>query len=585
VQNSYNKIIAIIVLFLIVVSVQVSYSASGRRKHFLSHGPSVASFGAGESVFSAYKDPASLQYNSSLMAFFNDNAVSLSRFNLFEGASYNSGSLAIGFGRNFFVGLSVSDLSSGNLEIRENIYSQEKIISVNTWSYILSFAGLMDTLNIAYGLNVKYLYYDFCLKYGGTYLLDCGFSKDVPVKDILKIKLGLSCQNFVSGKLKLDSQTDDIPVIYRLSSAFIIPTYHRFKSKDTINIYADLKYEDDFADFYGGLAYIFTDKYILRAGYYPHHITFGAGIDFYCLTLDYSADFGEVDLINRFGLTYRWQLKKSDLLLQEANSALSKEKIELKHAEEKFKKVKLLYNNKEYLRATDMLSDLILSYPNYNSPNYFYKEITSIMNKNANNDDELDFGKITYARAYISYYRADYKEALNEWKKYVSFTGGTDEVLEYSKKIDTILEIEEFEKREKELNKQAEKILKDGIEKYNLRKWIHCIKKMEQLEKFVIKNNFSKALEYNDKAKEYISKSVLELSKSVLVKNNSEEHSEEKYEYDEITSDKKYTEGLVLYAQGKYYEAERSWELTLRLNPRHKKAKIALGKLKKYIQK
>lgn len=41
----------------------------------------------------------------------------------------------------------------------------------------------------------------------------------------------------------------------------------------------------------------------------------------------------------------------------------------------------------------------------------------------------------------------------------------------------------------------------------------------------------------------------------------------------------KYTK-LVLYAQGKHYEAERAWELALRLNPNHQKAIIALEKIK-----
>jgi hypothetical protein len=195
--------------------------------------------------------------------------VSFSRFNLFEGSSYNSGSSAVSLGKRFFIGISASGLSSGKIEERKTIYSPENIISVNTWDYILSFTSFIDTLNISYGLNAKYLYYDFFFKRGSTYLFDCGFSKNVSVRDSLKIKLGLSCQNFISGELKLDNKEDDIPAIYRLSSAFILPTHYRFKPKDTLNIYADLKYEDDFADFYGGLAYIFADKYILRAGYYP----------------------------------------------------------------------------------------------------------------------------------------------------------------------------------------------------------------------------------------------------------------------------------------------------------------------------
>ena len=49
---------------------------------------------------------------------------------------------------------------------------------------------------------------------------------------------------------------------------------------------------------------------------------------------------------------------------------------------------------------------------------------------------------------------------------------------------------------------------------------------------------------------------------------------------DEKLADKKYREGLILYAKGKYYEAERMFELTLRLNPNHQRAINALKHLK-----
>ena len=39
-------------------------------------------------------------------------------------------------------------------------------------------------------------------------------------------------------------------------------------------------------------------------------------------------------------------------------------------------------------------------------------------------------------------------------------------------------------------------------------------------------------------------------------------------------------EGLILYAKGKYFEAEKMFELTLRLNPNHKKAQTALKRIK-----
>jgi TolA-binding protein len=49
---------------------------------------------------------------------------------------------------------------------------------------------------------------------------------------------------------------------------------------------------------------------------------------------------------------------------------------------------------------------------------------------------------------------------------------------------------------------------------------------------------------------------------------------------DENGAKEKYNEGLDLYAKGKYVEAQRAWEQTLRLDPNHSKAKVALNNIK-----
>jgi len=584
----YDMKIKFFFILALMFAIQFSYAASGRRKHFLSHGPSVASFGAGETVFSGYKDPLIIQYNPSLAAFFQENAIGLSRFDLYEGSAYNAASAALSLGNNYFIGISASNLSSGNIEVRETIYSDAKEISINTWDYVLSGAGFVDSLGLAYGLNIKYLYYDLYLKRGGTFAIDGGVAKSFKGPEIFnnlsKIKLGFSAQNFVAGELKVDAEADDIPSIYRLSSAIIVPVYYRFQSQDSLSIYADLKYEDYFLDIYAGLSYTFVDKYCVRAGYYPGHFTFGFGIDFYYFTFDYAADFGELDLINRFGLTYRWGDRKNGELEQEAKEALDKEKITLSEAEKRFKEAKKLYDRKEYLRATDMLSAIVVSYPSFESPMYFYTKIIDDARKTALSNDELDFSNLTYARGYCAYYNTDYKEALNEWNKYIHFTGGSDEITEYKNKIDNALNLEQLKMREAELAAKANEILQSGITMFDLSKWVGCIKTMEKLQKFVSDNNFSKSVEYYSKAKEYINQSVLELSKTIKPEPESQHaeiQEEKQHEIDEESADKKYNEGLILYAQGRYFEAERVWELTLRLNPNHRKAKIALNRLRK----
>ena len=257
-----------------------------------------------------------------------------------------------------------------------------------------------------------------------------------------------------------------------------------------------------------------------------------------------------------------------------------------KSAKKEFNKARKLYNKGEYLRATDMLSEIIAAYPDFKLSAQLYTKIKNEMEKTSESREEPDFSKLTYAKGYCAYYEAEYNTALMEWDRYIQFVGKNKEIVEYINKVKNALEFKNFINREAELDAKANKMLNAGIEKYNAAKWMLCIKDMEALQKFVTENKFSGTDEYYNKAKEYIDMSVKELAKAIkagkkeVTKKPETQVVENKPEIDEATADQKYNEGLVLYAQGKYLEAERAWELTLRLNPNHQKAKIALSKLR-----
>ena len=117
------------------------------------------------------------------------------------------------------------------------------------------------------------------------------------------------------------------------------------------------------------------------------------------------------------------------------------------------------------------------------------------------------------------------------------------------------------------------------------KQWISCIKKMESLQSFVKNSKYTTSFNYYSSAKQYIDKSVEELSKTIkkqpVKETVVEQEPKEEVVIDEKLADAKYREGLILYARGKYFEAEKMFELTLRLNPNHQKAKKALSHLTK----
>ena len=117
-------------------------------------------------------------------------------------------------------------------------------------------------------------------------------------------------QNIVGTGIKLDEYKEDFQCIFRLSTLMEIPIIYRLETKDTLTLSLDIKNEDACNELFVGLEYKFIEKYAIRCGYYPEHITAGFGINISAFTVNYSIDFNELDLINRFSLAYRWNKKK-----------------------------------------------------------------------------------------------------------------------------------------------------------------------------------------------------------------------------------------------------------------------------------
>ncbi|MFA7073580.1 MAG: hypothetical protein WC234_00155, partial [Endomicrobiaceae bacterium] len=270
-------------------------------------------------------------------------------------------------------------------------------------------------------------------------------------------------------------------------------------------------------------------------------------------------------------------------LASEAEHALKEDKISHKQAEFFFNKAKRFYSKKQYLYATELLQKIILDYPNYDSPMFFYRKIRKNMKDNSVSTLTNDFDVYSYASGYINYYSGNYSRCLKEWMKYLQFDNKNKEVYEYYQKVQKMLKISTTDEKRKRFDMEAALLLQEGVEKFNAKEWVASIKQMEKLQSFVRKSKYTTSFNYYSAAKEYIEKAVKELSLSIKKEGVNKDFPEivaEHFEIDEKMADEKYREGLILYAKGKYFEAERMWELTLRLNPDHIRAKNALRHIK-----
>ncbi len=584
-----NKIILVLIISIFVVQ---NIYATGKRKNFLSHGPSVVAFSQGETALNSLDDPSVIYHNSSLLGYFDYNNVSLSRYNLFDGTSYNAAAINYRLLDNFFLGFSAIDLASGDVEIRQDAFDNPKTVKTNQWAYVLSAATTIKPIDTSIGINLKYIYYDLYAKKNGGFATDIGLSKYFDNVDIkytrAKFGVGLSMQNIVGTGIKLDEYKEDFQYIFRLSTLMEIPIIYRLETKDTLTLSLDIVNEDSYNELFAGLEYKFIEKYAVRCGYYPEHITAGFGINISAFTVNYSIDFNELDLINRFSLSYRWNKKRrlKNELEKEAQAALNQDRLSQQQAQEMFDKAKDFYNKKQYLYSTDILQKIIMDYSTYESPNIYFEKIKKMMKEKSSSSFDTDFDEYAYWAGYKNYYEGNYDQCLKEWMKYLQFDNKNKEITEYYNKVNEIVTNSIEEQKKKQFEYEANTLLKNGIILYKNKQWVECIKHMEKLQEFLKKSQYTNtSFNYYSSAKEYIDKSVKEITKSLKntakrEQKNIQEPQEENILIDEKLADEKYKEGLILYAKGKYFEAEKMFELALRLNPNHQRAINALKHLK-----
>ncbi|MDR3244704.1 MAG: autotransporter domain-containing protein [Elusimicrobiota bacterium] len=240
----------------------------------------------------------------------------------------------------------------------------------------------------------------------------------------------------------------------------------------------------------------------------------------------------------------------------------------------KFHQAQEMADNKLYFKAVDLLSEILSEKPDFTQASRLDKKIKLDMQDNLNSLNIKDF---VYAKALILYDNMDYDGALSELYRYIQLDSDNEEVALYYNKLSDLLETDESSSLTENAGKKADAILKIAIGKFNKQLWTECIKDMEKLKVFVKKANPPHSYEYNKKAQEYIEACVKQLEAGISQTNETYNETE----IDEKGADEKYDEGLLFYSQGKYIEAQRAWELVLRINPKHKRAKISLENLEK----
>ena len=584
-QTINNKVI-LIVLLLFFVSPAYGYY----RESFLGEGPSVAAFGRGETATSIFDDYSSVFYNPSLAAQLTAKTASLSYYPLFDGSMYSFAGFGLPLPHGFAGGISFINMRSGEVELRQNINDIPTTTNTNQWAGLISVAKSIEKpFALDVGLALRFIYMDLCGYKGSGMGVDAGLSRGFGGPDLFgnksSIAVGLSAQNLVSPAVKLITESETYPIIYRLGASLRVPTVYHTLSYDELLITADIVSQDNITAPAAGAEYCFANRFIFKCGYTTDGtLTMGAGYKASSLRFDYAYDLGDLANFHRFGVSFFFgnRIKENNKysLLNEAKRSLAEDKKRRKKAKEKLKEAIRYYKKGWLLKSTDLFKEVRIDFPEIETSEIYLNKISDEINA-AIQTNESDIEKYSYADGYLDYQKLLYNDALNEWGKILQINPKNAEVIEYAEKIRNYLADAERIKQEKELEDKVKFLLDGGVNAFNSSKWISCIKLMEQVKQICVSSKFPQALEYSNTASDYINKAVARLSETVkpsLSKGKEETPSESLV--DEEGAEKNYQEGLVSYAQGKLFDAEKSWELALRLNPGHLKAQKALSKLR-----
>ncbi|MFH0948659.1 MAG: hypothetical protein V1833_06670 [Elusimicrobiota bacterium] len=277
-------------------------------------------------------------------------------------------------------------------------------------------------------------------------------------------------------------------------------------------------------------------------------------------------------------------MKEAFKALQEQQKENVKRKNEIKPF---FSKAKRYYKKKWYLSATDKFSEILLKYPGHRSAKDYYEKIRINMTDTAKMEQTTNLEKLSYARGYISYYEQKLFDAVNEWEKTLQINPKRDELNEYIKNVKDYLKNTERLAIEKEIEERVKGLFAEGVSSFDKKSWVQCIKKMENVQNVCQTEPFPKSLDWYGKSQDYITKAIGELSKITVQRHITKPVFSalvEEQETDIAGAEKKYNEGLVLYAQGKLFDAVKKWEIAIRMNPCHEKAQHALEKSKKEMK-
>jgi len=252
------------------------------------------------------------------------------------------------------------------------------------------------------------------------------------------------------------------------------------------------------------------------------------------------------------------------------------------------------YNKKRYIKSYEGIKKLSTISPGYKNISFYETNITNEMKELASNDTYPDAEALSYAKGFNFYFfKSDLENTAREWEKVITLNPKRTEVAEYLKTIKEQLANLERTRRIAELTKLLEGYYNSGENEFTNKRYVQSIKEWEKIVETVKKEkDFPDGTQWETKARDAINRALEEIDKMAKAKPaaptpkpaTKPAEAPKPEVVDEAAANRYYQEGLVSYAQGRLRDAIRSWDLALRMNPNHERARKAKEKAEAELQ-
>jgi hypothetical protein len=294
VSSYMTRKIFLFLLFMLAVSLSVSYAAGNTGLAFLKIGVSARTAAMGEAYVATADDASGLFWNPAGSAFMEKRQAHFTHTEWIQGITNEMASVALPTCQGV-LGLQTMLNNVDGIE-RRVIASEEPLGTVSAHDFLLglSFSKRLYE-RFAVGLSAKYLYEKIYLESASGLAMDLG----VRYWDALPgLSLGASLQN-IGSMNRLEEEKIALPRIARVGAAYVLP----FSIANSTLLLASefVQIFDDESHFNIGGEFRPVSLLSLRAGYQTGHrskgTTAGFGLNFRRLTIDYayvpfSADLG-----------------------------------------------------------------------------------------------------------------------------------------------------------------------------------------------------------------------------------------------------------------------------------------------------